>query len=126
MSINAYPVEIDVSTSYIVQESDPSDNYYLFHYQITIYNRGDKDLTILSRRWVLVDGNGHKKEKKGTGINGEKRIIKMGESFNYKGNSNLSTPVGSLEACYLAELDTGDQIEVCIKPLGLAVPGVLH
>lgn len=126
MAFVSYPVDIDVSTSYIMQESEPSDNYYLFHYHITIYNRGDRDITILSRRWIITDGNGHKKEVKSSGINGQKPTIKTGGSFDYKGNSNLPTPVGSLQAIYLVELDSGDQLEVFLEPKGLAVPGALH
>ena len=124
--VTSYPVDIDVSTCYLAQESDPSDNYYLFDYHITISNRGDKEITILSRRWIVTDGNGHKKEVKGTGINGKQPVIGMGNSFDYNGSSNLSTPVGSIQATYLVELETGDQLEVFLKPLSLAVPGVLH
>lgn len=126
MPITSYPVEIDVSTCYLAKDSEPNDNYYLFNYHITIYNRGDKDITILSRHWTVTDGNGHKKEIKGTGINGKQPFIGMGHSFDYNGSSNLPTPVGSIQATYLVELDTGDQLEVFTKPLSLAVPGILQ
>lgn len=121
-----YPLEIKVAVDYLVEESEPRDNYYLFDYHVSIYNKGNKDVQLLSRQWVITDGNGHKKEVKGNGVVGEQPFIKGGDMFKYTSTANFSTPVGSIYGKYVMQLDSGELFDAYISPFRLVVPGVLH
>lgn len=126
MSLNDYPIEIKVEAHYQADESEPQDNYYLFNYHITISNRGDQSVTLLARHWVITDGNGHKKEVKGSGVVGEQPCIEAGESFEYSSSTNFATPVGSMYGKYAMQLASGELFDAPIAPFRLAAPGVLH
>lgn len=126
MNLADYPIEITVFTDYLVEDSDPQDNYYLFDYRISIQNKGDKTVTLLSRQWIITDGNGHKKEVKGSGVVGQQPCIKAGETFEYTSSANFSTPVGSMYGKYSMQVETGELFDAHIAPFRLAAPGVLH
>lgn len=121
-----YPIEIKVVTDYLTDDSEPQDNYFVFNYHITIHNKGDKAVTLLARRWVITDGDGHKKEVNGSGVIGEQPFIKAGESFQYTSSANFSTPVGSMYGVYHMQIETGELFDANIAPFRLAAPGVLH
>lgn len=125
MSVD-YPIEVKVVVDYLEDESDPKDNYYLFDYHVSIYNKGDKAVKLLSRHWIITDGNGHKKEVKGSGVVGEQPLIKGGDMFKYTSTANFSTPVGSIYGKYVMQMDSGEQFDTNVRPFRLVVPGVLH
>lgn len=126
MNLANYPIEIKVIANYLAEDSDPQDNYYLFDYHISIENKGDKTVTLLARQWVITDGNGHKKEVKGSGVVGQQPAIKAGEKFEYSSSTNFSTPVGSMYGKYSMQTETGELFDAHIAPFSLAAPGVLH
>lgn len=121
-----YPIEINVIVNYLTEESVPQDNYFLFEYHISIQNKGDKAVTLLSRQWVITDGHGHKKEVRGNGVVGLQPRIQAGGVFEYTSSANFSTPVGSMYGKYSMEAETGELFEAQITPFRLAAPGVLH
>jgi len=126
MSLHDYPIEIKVVADYQAEESAPQDNYYLFNYHITISNKGDQAVTLLTRHWIITDGDGHKKEVKGSGVVGEQPRISAGDCFAYTSSANFATPVGSMYGKYVMQLDTGEVFDAYIAPFRLAAPGVLH
>lgn len=122
-----YPIEIKVVVDYLLEESEPRDNYYVFDYHVFIYNNSDMDIKLLSRQWVITDGNGHKKEVKGSGVVGEQPCIKKEDMFKYTSTANFSTPVGCIYGKYVMQvMETGELFDAPISPFRLAVPGVLH
>lgn len=126
MLLNDYPIEIKVVANYQDVESEPHDNYFLFNYHITIYNNGDHAVTLLSRHWIITDGDGHKREVRGSGVVGEQPRIGSGESYTYSSRTNFATPIGSMYGKYTMQLDTGELIYIPIAPFRLAAPGVLN
>ena len=126
MEKNNYEIRIEVATKYVVDQSEPDVDRYVFAYTITIENRGDLPARLLRRHWVITDANGKVQEVTGDGVVGEQPRLNPGESFRYSSGAVLETPVGAMQGSYHMEADNGINFEAPIPPFTLAVPGVLH
>ena len=126
MEKNSYEIRIEVSTKYIVDQSEPDVGRYVFSYTITIENLGDLPARLLSRHWVITDANGKVQEVTGDGVVGEQPQLNPGETFRYSSGAVLETPVGAMQGSYRMEADNGTNFDAPIPPFTLAVPGVLH
>ncbi|RWX58593.1 ApaG domain, partial [Mesorhizobium sp. M2A.F.Ca.ET.039.01.1.1] len=51
-------IEVLVRPFYLEDRSDPSENRYVWGYQVTIDNRSDDFVQLLSRYWHITDGQG--------------------------------------------------------------------
>ena len=94
--LNDNTIEIDVSTNFVDDQSDPDDDRYVFAYTITIANRGSVAAKLMSRHWVITDGNGKVQEVSGDGVVGEQPHLNPGEQFRYSSGAVLETPVDHL------------------------------
>ena len=126
MEKTSYKIRIEVSTKYIVGQSEPDVGRYVFSYTITIENLGDLPARLLSRHWVITDANGKVQEVTGDGVVGEQPHLNPGETFRYSSGAVLETPVGAMQGSYRMEADNGTNFDAPIPPFTLAVPGVLH
>ena len=87
---------VSVETTFLENESEPADGYYVWAYHITITNEGDDTVQLLSRHWIITDGLGRTQEVKGSGVVGEQPILAPGGSFAYTSGTPLSTPTPSI------------------------------
>ena len=71
MSDNTYEISVDVQPAYIAEQSDPNSNHYVFSYTVTIKNNGSIPAKLLTRHWIITDGDGEVQEVKGEGVVGE-------------------------------------------------------
>ena len=117
---------INVSTTYVDEQSEPDAGRYVFAYTITIRNEGDVAAKLKSRHWVITDANGKIQEVNGDGVVGEQPHLKPGEQFRYSSGAVLETPVGAMQGLYRMEADNGDSFDAPIPPFTLAVPGMLN
>ena len=60
-------IEVQVRPFYLEDRSDPSENRYVWGYQITIDNQSDEFVQLLSRYWHITDGTGRVEEVRGAG-----------------------------------------------------------
>ena len=123
---NDCDINIDVDTDYVVDQSDPDTGRYVFAYTITISNHGSVAARLLSRHWVITDGNGKVQEVDGDGVVGEQPHLNPGEEFRYSSGAVLETPVGSMQGRYRMLTDNGIDFDAPIPAFTLAVPGLLH
>lgn len=119
-------INIAVETNYILSESDPGADKYIFSYTITIQNHGKIAAQLLSRHWVITDGDGNVQEVTGDGVVGEQPLIKPGEGFQYTSGTLLNTPVGTMQGSYQMTDSEGKDFKALIKPFTLSTPGMLH
>jgi ApaG protein len=119
-------IRIEVATNYLGDQSDPTDDKYVFSYTITIRNEGSVAAKLLRRHWVITDANGKVQEVRGEGVVGEQPYIKPGQGFRYSSGAVLETPVGSMEGSYQMVSDSGATFDAPIPAFRLAVPGILH
>ncbi|MCL1141911.1 Co2+/Mg2+ efflux protein ApaG [Shewanella gaetbuli] len=126
MSTTPSPVKIKVETEYLEQQSDASDNKYLFTYTITIINVGDQAVTLKDRHWIITNSNGEKSEVKGPGVVGETPTIAPNTAYQYSSGTVLETPLGFMQGSYGMEYSNGKSFAAPIEPFRLAVPGILQ
>ena len=121
-----HKIRVDVSTNYVGEQSKPDESHYVFAYTITIRNEGKVPARLLTRHWVITNGNGKVKEVRGEGVVGEQPYLLPGQGFRYSSGAVLETPVGFMQGSYQMLADDGAHFDVPIAPFTLAMPGLLH
>ncbi len=121
-----YRLDVTVRTRYIAEQSDASEQRYVFAYTITIVNGGDVPTQVISRHWIITNADAHVEEVNGLGVVGHQPLIAPGQSFEYTSGSALSTPTGSMRGSYFAVAEDGHRFEAEIPEFALAVPSALH
>ncbi len=117
---------VRVITHYVEQQSDPSENRYVFSYTITIENNGKNSAQLLRRKWLITDANAKKIIIEGDGVVGEQPIIHSNDEYTYTSGAMLDTEVGVMEGFYTMRWDDGEEFEIEIKPFLLSQPNILH
>jgi ApaG protein len=120
------PIIVKVDTEYLSQESEPDNSRFVFAYQITIQNRGNEASQLLSRHWVVTDGNEGKKVYSGMGVVGEQPLITAGQSYKYSSGIVLDTPVGTMQGHYTMLDPQGRSYDVLIEPFLLSTPNTVN
>jgi ApaG protein len=125
-SPSSHRIRVDVATSYVEDQSSPSDGRFVFAYTITIRNEGTIAARLLTRHWVITDANGKVQEVVGEGVVGEQPYLQPGQGFRYSSGAILETPVGAMQGHYRMVADDGEHFDAPIAPFRLAIPGMLH
>jgi ApaG protein len=117
---------VTVQSQYLEAQSQPEKDKYAFGYHVTISNNGDTPAKLISRHWIITDGNGNKSEVKGLGVVGEQPRILPGGSYSYSSFSVLDTRVGTMEGSYQMQAPDDSYFDAPIPPFLLAVPGSIN
>ena len=126
MSDPRYLVDVSVTTRFLAEQSQPEHNRFAFAYSITVRNDGSLPARLLSRHWVITDGDGHVEEVRGEGVVGQQPLISPGKSHSYTSGTVMTTRVGTMQGTYQMLAEDGKRFDAVIKPFRLAVPGALH
>ena len=121
-----YHISINVNTTYLADQSDPSADRYVFAYSISIANTGTVAAQLISRHWIITDAENVTQEVKGLGVVGEQPLLRPGESFEYTSGTALATPVGTMEGSYQMVAEDGNKFDAEIPVFTLSMPRVLH
>lgn len=121
-----YRIQVSVQVRYLADQSNETDNRYVFAYTITLTNEGGHAVQLLSRHWIITDANNHVQEVNGKGVVGEQPVIKPGQSFEYTSGTVLATQVGTMSGSYQMQVVDGGEFSVPIPQFVLSVPRVLH
>lgn len=120
-------VRITARPRFVPEQSDPDNGQWLFAYHITIQNHGDEPVQLLSRHWIITNGEGHVEEVRGAGVVGYQPLLKPGEEFQYTSGCPLTTPVGTMHGEFNMVLPaSGEKFDAKIEPFRLAVPSALN
>lgn len=119
-------IRVEVESFYISERSDPDRDFWFFAYQVQIANESKAPVRLVSRHWVITDGNGGVKEVRGEGVVGSQPLLMPGESFAYQSACPLSTAVGSMHGSYEMVREDGESFEAKIAPFTLATPYSLN
>ncbi|HEX7650529.1 MAG TPA: Co2+/Mg2+ efflux protein ApaG [Noviherbaspirillum sp.] len=122
----AYEFTVSVKTRYLAEQSEPERSNYAFAYTITIRNTGQVAAQLISRHWVIVDGNNHMEEVRGLGVVGHQPLLQPGEQFEYTSGTALATPQGSMSGSYFCVAEDGERFETKIPEFVLSLPRTLH
>jgi ApaG protein len=119
-------IDIEVLPAYIADQSDPAKNHYVFSYTVTIRNNGSIPVKLLTRHWIITDGDGLVQEVKGDGVIGIQPRLQPGEKFQYTSGTFMSTPFGTMHGSYRMISDSGEKFDAEIPAFQLIVPNTLH
>lgn len=121
-----YDIKVSVNTEFLEDQSSMDQERYAFAYTITIENNDEQAVQLLSRHWIITDGDEQVQEVYGEGVVGQKPRIPAGKSFSYTSGAVLDTPVGTMEGSYQLIDEENTPFEVEIPPFLLAQERVLH
>jgi ApaG protein len=124
--LRRYEFSVEVRVRYVAEQSDPQLPVHFFAYTIQVRNSGTEAARLLSRHWVISDGNGRTEEVRGSGVVGEQPHLAPGEVFEYTSACPLPTPCGTMRGSYHCLADDGTPFEVPIAEFLLSLPSVLH
>lgn len=121
-----YNIVVTVTSQYLPEQSDPAEQQYVFAYTVRITNEGQYAAQVISRHWVITDGDQRTQEVRGLGVVGQQPLLGPGESFEYTSGCPLPTPFGTMQGTYHCVGDNGVPFEVPIAEFVLAMPRTLH
>ncbi|MFI8981867.1 Co2+/Mg2+ efflux protein ApaG [Ectopseudomonas khazarica] len=126
MSDPRYQIDVSVTTRYLPAQSQPEQSRYAFSYKVTIVNNGELPAQLLSRHWIITDGDGRVQEVHGAGVIGQQPHIAPGASHTYSSGTVMATQVGTMQGSYQMLAEDGKRFDAIIAPFRLAMPGALH
>lgn len=121
-----YEIDISIRTAYLPDQSDEDADRHVFAYTITIANMGTVAAQLISRHWIIDNGDGTVQEVRGLGVVGEQPLLKPGDSFEYTSGTVIPTSVGSMKGSYQMAAEDGFHFDVTIPEFILSVPRILH
>jgi ApaG protein len=119
-------IEVEVTPEYLPAESSPEALQFVFAYHITITNKGDTDVQLLSRHWIITDGAGVVHEVKGPGVVGEQPKLAPGQKHKYSSFCPLKTPTGNMRGSFQMVNNLGAQFDVKIPLFFLRDARLMH
>lgn len=117
---------VHVQSQYVASQSSPEDDRYVFAYTITLRNIGRANVQLLSRYWLITNGNGRETEVQGEGVVGEQPHIAAGGEFQYTSGAVLETPMGTMQGHYVMIDEQGETFHVEIPIFRLAISTHIH
>lgn len=121
-----YQITVTATPQYVPDQSDPDAERYVFAYTITLKNTGTVAAQLISRHWLITDGNSNVQEVRGLGVIGEQPLLRPGEKYEYTSGCQLDTPVGVMRGTYQMMAEDGTAFEAEIPAFTLSIPRVLH
>jgi len=119
-------VRVQVMSAYIPERSAPEEGRYFFAYHVRIANEGPETVQLISREWIITDGNGGVERVQGLGVVGQQPLLAPRQSFEYTSFCPLGTAVGCMHGSYRMVTSTGEGFDATIAPFSLAVPTAVN
>lgn len=119
-------IRVTVQSKYLPEQSVPRQLRYVWAYTVRIENEGARPAKLLSRHWIITDGDGGIEEVKGPGVVGEQPHLSPGESFQYTSGCVLKTAKGAMRGTYQMVRDDGGELDVEIATFQLEMPRTLN
>ena len=121
-----YQIDVSAVPQFIADQSDPDSERFVFAYTITIENVGTVAAQLISRHWIITDGNSQAQEVRGPGVVGQQPLLKPGDKFEYTSGCQLDTAVGTMRGSFQITAEDGMQFEATVDEFTLSIPRVLH
>lgn len=115
-------ITVSVRPFYLEEQSSPTEDHYVWAYQVRIENNGGATVQLRARYWRITDSNGRVHEVRGAGVVGEQPVLAPGESFEYTSGTPLPTPSGIMVGSYQMQREDGRLFEIAIPAFSLDSP----
>ncbi|HEX9785362.1 MAG TPA: ApaG domain [Opitutaceae bacterium] len=99
----------------------PPETPHVFIYHLTIHNRADRALTLLGRKWIVIDESGNRSVIEGEKIVGKTPHLEPGESFSYN-SFHLTGGDATAEGSFHGVDEQGMRVHVRIPSIPMRVP----
>ncbi len=119
-------VRVHVTSEYSPERSQPAQNQWFFLYTVRISNESLETVQLVTRHWIITDGNGHVDEVRGPSVVGERPVLEPGEGFEYTSGCPLPTPFGTMHGTYQMIARTGELFDAEVAPFALSEPYTVH
>ncbi len=126
MLVKPFELSVVVEPHFVPEQSDPGKQQFVFAYKVRITNIGERPAQVISRHWIITDGEHGEHEVRGLGVVGQQPLLGPGEAFEYTSGCPLKTPVGTMRGRYHCVGENGVPFEVEIPEFVLAMPRTLH
>lgn len=115
-------IRVSVKPVFLDEQSSPSDEHYVWAYQVRIENDGSETVQLINRHWHITDEMGRIQEVRGAGVVGEQPTLRPGEAFEYTSGTPLDSPSGIMVGSYEMETSAGERFDVDIPAFSLDSP----
>ena len=116
----SFDIKVSVLPQYDIKNSFPSENRFVFRYNITIENLGKEPIQLLRRKWLIYDLGFGFTEVAGEGVIGLTPEILPGEDFTYFSNVMLRSGVGNMSGIYYCKnLSNNEELEIVVQKFSL-------
>lgn len=119
-------VRVRVTSRYAPEQSRPDQNRWFFFYTVEIRNEGTETVQLISRHWIIENGDQKIEEVRGPGVVGETPVLQPGTAFEYTSGCPLTTPFGSMRGTYQMVTSDGIRFDATIAPFTLSEPYTVH
>lgn len=127
ITVTTKGVRVSVETEFQPEYSNPAQHHYVFTYRITIENKSDKTIQLLSRFWTIHDSTYSIRQVEGEGVVGKQPILEPGQQHQYVSGCNLRSGMGKMMGYYTMEkIIDGQQFVVNIPQFTMIVPFKLN
>lgn len=115
-------VQVTVSSKFVTELNDHGKPLFVFSYTVNIANKSEQTVKLMSRYWLITDGEGEEIEVSGDGVIGQQPVIAPGESYQYSSGCHLNTPFGTMQGHYIMSSKTNNALKIAIPLFQLAQP----
>lgn len=115
-------IRIRVEPAYIVGESKPAEQRYVFAYFVKLENLGKETAQLRYRHWFIHDAAGEDTEVEGEGVVGEQPVLAPGGSHEYNSFCILKSPAGYMEGYYTFYRADGSNFKARVPRFQLRAP----
>ena len=73
LDVHVKPFELSVAVEphFVADQSNPAKQQFVFAYKVRITNTGERPAQVISRHWVITDGDQGEQEVRGLGVVGQ-------------------------------------------------------
>lgn len=116
-------IKISVETHYKGRFVSSDGPLWVFHYNVTITNQGDRTVKLLRRHWNIWDSGASPSKVDGDGVIGLQPEIEPGGTHEYQSGCHLRSGIGYMKGHYqMLDQTTGGTFEVTIPQFQLIAP----
>ncbi|MCC2590286.1 Co2+/Mg2+ efflux protein ApaG [Chryseobacterium sp. MFBS3-17] len=113
-------IKVTVVPEYDGKNSFPTENRFVFRYNVTIENFGSDAIVLQRRSWLIYDVGFGFTEVQGEGVIGLTPEIPPGGEFKYFSNVMIRSGIGNMYGMYSCRnVRNGDMVEVDIPKFNL-------
>ena len=119
-------IRVTVVPRYVAERSSPVKSNFFFAYEVVITNVGTSPAKLVSRHWIITDGNGGEEHVRGPGVVGNQPRLAPGEKFRYESFCPLRTPEGAMRGTFQMVRDDGTAFDAEVATFAFSAPRVLN